>query len=95
MSSFTGGKWEWSQERTKLYTESVIILETKRETTKEDARLIAAAPEMYSLLNKAHSMLYRLTMGELTVLEFMDLKKLIKESGELLRRIDGEDAEHE
>ena len=31
MSSFTKGRWEWSHDRTRLYTENVLILETKLE----------------------------------------------------------------
>ena len=60
-----------------------------------NGRLIAAAPEMYMLLNKAHDMLYRLIIGELTAIEFRDLTKLIRESAELIARIDGDEAEHE
>ncbi len=54
-----------------------------------NSRLIASAPEMYRLLNKAHSILYRFTIEG--AIDVVDLKTLVKESAELLNRIDGEE----
>ena len=86
--------WEYEPEtRTVLATdiEDGITLATVEPYDDADdiGRLIACAPEMYRLLNKAHSILYRFMIEK--AIDVVDLKTLVKESVELLARIDGEE----
>ena len=57
-----------------------------------NARLIAAAPEMYRLLDRTHRILYRFKVEG--IIDVVDLAKLVKETALLLNSVDGTEANH-
>ena len=59
----------------------------------ENARLIAAAPEMYDTLDRVHWILYR--FDKEGIIDVVDLANIVKGSALLLNRIDGEEAANE
>ena len=90
MSKFTAGKWEHGTHSIKAVTleETIgiafVYKANNKEETKANTRLIAAAPEMYRLLQNFVYPEEPITTRTLN---------LSNRAWELLRRIDGEEAE--
>lgn len=87
MSKFTEGEWEYDKEyiflpNGKWYQPNGFVYDEEEQA---NARLIAAAPEMYELLESIVSLLsvHSYSQGEAVKIH------------QLLARIDGEEAEHD
>ena len=90
MSEFTKGKWEYDDAHGCIHHDGRLIAEVagggganyRHAAGQANARLIAAAPEMYELLRKCAE-----------DLEFVGLLSLSNECSNLLARIDGQEAQ--
>lgn len=96
MSNFTPGKWETctifdDHQEAGLESEHLVFADNQLVAdcfgNEDNARLIAAAPEMYSLLDSTHRILYRFKTER--IIDVVDLANLVKETALLLKRIDG------
>jgi len=89
MSEFTKGKWEYKQGDGNYWTIQSVKTEQVGDCINEaNARLIAAAPEMYEILD---GLIYKLKANGADEREEID--EVIQEMESLLARIDGEDEE--
>ena len=101
MSEFTHGKWEVAPDGCVILPNGkwylpCRTLDSKTETM-ANARLIAAAPEMYEAISECTDTLEAIHLRDdcHEAADLYEIEELLHSLWELLARIDGEVAEHE
>ena len=97
MSKFTGGKWTYDTPSGCVHCEGKLIADVagagganyQHDKGQANARLIAAAPEMYRLLS------YFSTLEDVTNDEFYNFFVAVNDTRKLVARIDGEEGNHD